>query len=50
MSGYENRILSSQQAGGLMHKIENVIERGDWTFMVAKEAELPEIVQYADFR
>ncbi len=49
VTNFTGRVLSSEQAGGIMHRAEHVIQRGDWTFIIAKKAELPEVVQNAEF-
>ncbi|XP_068732633.1 uncharacterized protein [Montipora capricornis] len=42
-------VLSSPQAGGLMHKVNETTNTGPYTMILGLEAGIEELIQYADF-
>ncbi|CAH1233820.1 TNC [Branchiostoma lanceolatum] len=43
------QVLSSPQAGGVLHKVEQVVTEGDYTLVAAHPATLEDMFNYADF-
>ncbi|XP_078610876.1 uncharacterized protein LOC144881585 [Branchiostoma floridae x Branchiostoma japonicum] len=43
------QVLSSPQAGGVLHKVEQVVTEGAYTLVAAHPARLEDIFDYADF-
>ncbi|XP_028408108.1 uncharacterized protein LOC114530701 [Dendronephthya gigantea] len=42
-------VLLSGQAGGLMHKVSDTTEKGNFTFILGRPAAIKEAISYADF-